>query len=231
MGYLDVPSSGSTGGSVTLAPRVVHSVLTTGQANLNAYTTTSLSGSLVATPGSYVDLRRGTSPTGGVWLTYRHAPFLLPIYNKNPIFSTTFADGDQISGQNYSVYINMDYAGAASGSLPDANTKYIGFNLTSTGTLHKCYSVHRDGTNAEVRTDISSSMTFGNNPHVLTAVMTSAASIKFYVNGTLAATHTVNLPSGATSGSVFMGVAAQGSLGSADLSMGLISEMQVSHDV
>lgn len=72
-------------------------------------------------------------------------------------------------------------------------TKHIGFIL-DTATL---YASNANGT-TQTKTDISSGVTV-TNPLVYRAVMSGSTNCKFYVNKTLKATHTTNLPSGAPS--------------------------------
>ena len=72
-----------------------------------------------------------------------------------------------------------------------ATAKHFGFCFDS-GTL---YASNADGA-TQTKTDISGSYDF-TAPNLLKAVMDSGTNIKFYINGSLEATHTTNLPSGA----------------------------------
>lgn len=75
----------------------------------------------------------------------------------------------------------------------------IRFLYQDTGTGDKLWAVNSNGS-AATSTDITGALTL-TNFNVLELVITST-SIKFYVNGTLVATHTTNIP---TSGSVYVG--------------------------
>ena len=94
-------------------------------------------------------------------------------------------------------WLTMGWVGNASNAPIMATANWVGFKYRkATGTTAiAVYTTHCDGTNAEVTTDVTASVSAG-SPVLLSAVMTSGTNIKFYANGTLIATHTTNLPSG-----------------------------------
>jgi hypothetical protein len=93
-------------------------------------------------------------------------------------------------------YISFGYLGGSS-TYPDTSAtltvKHAGFILD--GAV--IYASNADGS-AQTKTDVSSGLTL-NTVNDYAIIMDSGTNIKFYVNGTLVATHTTNLPSGAHS--------------------------------
>jgi hypothetical protein len=93
-------------------------------------------------------------------------------------------------------FVSQIVASGDETSLPDTSgnstIKHFGFILD--GAV--LYASNANGT-TQTKTDVSSGITV-TNTLFLKAIMDSGTNIKFYINGTLVATHTTNLPSGDT---------------------------------
>lgn len=89
-------------------------------------------------------------------------------------------------------------------------SKHIGFILDVSSSTATLYASNANGS-AQTKTDVTGGRTLSNS-FVLYAVMDGSTDIKFYIDGTLVATHTTNLPSGAASSDeVFWAEARNGS--------------------
>lgn len=112
-------------------------------------------------------------------------------YNPTGVFVVGF-DVDTAGDGEVGIHMGSDI------STAKAAYKSIGFYMESSGGAATVYAYNSDST-TETRTDITSDFTYTGNqsvPQVLAFQMDSGTDIKFYVNGTLAATHTTNLPTG-----------------------------------
>lgn len=117
------------------------------------------------------------------------------LWNRNPIWWCNLALQFPATGDGEGM-VTM-------GGAPDYlfnSYKTMGFKWTIVSGTRKLFA-HNSNESASTDTDVSaSSNTITSNtntvPDRLACVMTSGTNIKFYVNGTLAATHTTNLPSG-----------------------------------
>lgn len=111
-------------------------------------------------------------------------------WNKSSAFRVMVTTGGATSNSKQHLYFcnNQDTSSA---------TQYYGFRIegTSSGT-EIIKAVTKDGT-TELATDVSSLVTPNwddAKTHVLTAVLTAGVSVKFYIDATLVATHTTNIP-------------------------------------
>lgn len=84
----------------------------------------------------------------------------------------------------------VDFTGTAVTAGATSTDEHIGFYIED-GTL---YASNANGT-TQTRTDISAGITLDDVPHMYRIIFTGGTDIKFYVDGTLEATHTTNLPS------------------------------------
>jgi hypothetical protein len=115
------------------------------------------------------------------------------------------------------------------GQRRTATEEGIWFQLDSTSGTPALYACNANGS-ANTNTDISSGVTL-TIPHVYTIVMTSGTDIKFYVDGTLKATHTTNLPAGAMPlTSRTMGIAIDNPSGTTTVRTDKWSHMSLSFD-
>lgn len=84
------------------------------------------------------------------------------------------------------------------GNRATTNEKWVGFHLTYRSSTLTIYATSHDGTTEET-TDVTSAfnseLTTGDT-HTLGIVHDGGTNTKFYVNGTLVATHSTNIPSG-----------------------------------
>ena len=81
-------------------------------------------------------------------------------------------------------------------------TKHAGFIITVNSGTVIIYASNATGS-VQTKTDVTGSYTITNNLRFRT-VVTSGTDVKFYINGTLVATHTTNLPSGAQTTSPYL---------------------------
>lgn len=179
--------------------------------------------SLIA--GNYLAFQRGASIGGHMILFLNGAGGGYPNWDSNPTLTTIFSGGSNDAGQSYLAYVVIDQAGF--GTLPQTQ-KYAGFKLACTSGTLSLAAVHCDGTNAEVSTSVSVS-SFTDS---LTGVVnvTSGSKIDFYFNGSLVATHTTNLPSGAFENG-YLSVSASGTVGTTDEDMINMVSLALSYDV
>ena len=98
--------------------------------------------------------------------------------------------------------VHQLYSGSspAPGSLASNTARHIGFRLAA-AVINASNS---DGT-TETATDISSGLT-ANQLNIWDAIFLTGTNCKFYVNGTLKATHTTNLPASTGFGAVFLAI-------------------------
>lgn len=224
MPYFGFPTSPSGGGN----PRV--SIVDVLSSSSTISTNAANGGSATALAGyNGFLIKRGTTANGGASILNPTGQYIEPVYDKNPQIWFSFVDEQFAAGNTYQTYLTFDYCGAASAAIPTL-AKYFGFKIKNNNGTHELYSVHCDGTNAEVST-LLSGVTWGFNTHTVGAVMTSGTSIKFFVDGTLAATHTLNLPTGPQSGQALWEVIGVGSAGTTDQNMIVLQAAGVSYDL
>lgn len=122
------------------------------------------------------------------------------VYDKDPEISFMMKIDSSISSQSGGVFFGGRFIG---GGYPDTSGNYTEkhFGFIIDGTI--IYASNSDGT-TQTKTDVTSGVTM-TNLNTFRAIQTSGTNIKFYINGTLVATHTTNLPAGAYTGSQLWG--------------------------
>jgi hypothetical protein len=71
----------------------------------------------------------------------------------------------------------------------------MGFKIVYSGSTATLYATNANGT-TETATDVTSGITVSDN-NTYYCVQTGSTNCKYYINGTLVATHTTNLPASA----------------------------------
>lgn len=153
-----------------------------------------------------------TANTGGVRLATNSgntaiAKLLLPhsttsglqnIFDGSSSFSILVSTLTGSTGTGYQWFgISQD----SSNMLHTDTTKGYWFVKEVVAGTSKLWAVNADNTSVTA-TDVSSGLTLTNG-HVFSAVKDSTTNIKFYVDSTLVATHTTNLPTGQTNSNDF----------------------------
>lgn len=160
--------------------------------NISGYQTASYGTSASVTFDSYgAYLARGTQTDGGASVTDGRSPTAYSIFDKNPIYSFTMNADGVGSSTEWKCYSVLGTVGSASSVTP--TSAHVGFAIHDNLGSHEIICTNANGT-AETTT-VSTAYNISNFNH-FTAVVTSGVNIKYYVNGTLIATHTTNLPSG-----------------------------------
>lgn len=136
---------------------------------------------------------KGTDATGGAAMRYSgNSAISLAPFDKNPEIYFSGKSSAASAGNTWEWY--MVYGGIGTASTLSPTTKHMGFLCKNNNGTQQIYATHSDGTTQT--TTLLSSSNFTANGMVFFAKMTSGTDIKFYVNGTLEATHTTNLPTG-----------------------------------
>jgi len=157
-----------------------------------AYTSVTGSGAVTASSGGW-DMATGTTDgsstlvrlrthtgdvSGGRWERDMQMCWNYRVYTASSggtVFQTTMGDNNS--------------AGASTGVLTG---KHEGFIWGKNGGVLKLWATNADGT-TQTKTDISSGLSWSNTYNYC-VVHTAGVDVKFYVDGTLKATHTTNLP-------------------------------------
>lgn len=120
-------------------------------------------------------------------------------WDKNSFFSAHINLG---SATLQDVFFGLGSGVTVSGANATNTTRHAGFWVED-ATI---YASNADGT-TQTRTDVSAGITVTEN-NTYQIEITGGSSIKFYINGTLVATHTTNLPTGSsTNFDLFFGIA------------------------
>lgn len=99
---------------------------------------------------------------------------------------------DTISA-NHTIYFRVESGGSETTSPPSSTVSHFGFTLSNGAII--CSNAN--GT-TQTTTTATSTFTSGQTTKLLRAVFTNGTNVKFYVNNTLEATHTTNLPTSTT---------------------------------
>lgn len=227
-GTFAVPSGGGGGGASK--PRMIITDNVSSLADLS-HPTFSTGVVTAGSSGNSAVIERGTTAGGSGFIQNLHLQYIMPIFDKNPTFFLSVDDGQFTAAQSYDVYMILGYAFGPGDALPAASYfKYFGFRMRNNAGTAELYSVHQDATHAEGSTSIGSGVSWGGNTHTMVADMSSGTNIKFYVDGTLLATHTTNLPSGVQAGGALYQIAAIGKTGTTNQTMATVNSMGVSYD-
>jgi hypothetical protein len=114
------------------------------------------------------------------------------IFAKNPSFTAiAYVSAVPTTGDSF---LGIGYQDIAAGGHTYTRD-HMGFKIIYSGSTATLYATNADGT-TETATDITSGITVTNN-NTYYCVQDGSTNIKYYVNGTLVATHTTNLPDSA----------------------------------
>lgn len=155
---------------------------------------TSVYGSGAATFGPQgVDLDTGTTASSATATNLINFTAFEQLFDSSPLFSVTVLVSS-VAIPESSFFGVGDVS--VSGSGHTYTGKQFGFKILNNVGSPDFYATNGNGT-----TETATNVTNPTNPfntNVLTAVMDSGNNIKFYINKTLVATHTTNLPAGST---------------------------------
>lgn len=162
--------------------------------NTGTNVSTATAGSGTVTVAGDVLCRTSTTDASAAFGKYNVGPSLglVPpalIFNEDPSFSCFFSL--LTTTGNFVWQITSGSNALLDAASTTLTAKHFGF---VSDTL-VCNASNANGT-TQTKTDISSGLTF-TQQNAYTAVMTGTTDVKFYVNNTLKATHTTNLPTGA----------------------------------
>jgi hypothetical protein len=109
-----------------------------------------------------------------------------------------FVSGSQVTGTGNSGASWIHFIGICNGTTTPTSTslttRHIGFFIKRTsGNAYELYASNANGTTQTISSDISAGITFTNNNKY--RILKNSTGILFYVNNTLVATNTTNLPS------------------------------------
>ncbi len=168
----------------------VHDTFTTSREYSNINTG---SGSVTAVGGGFGANTGGTAGSrGGMYGNWTNSnPPVESINDSNPDFVAVCELANNTSTGFVSYILDQSSSTAPTQGTGAYTSEHMGFLLDTT----VLYATNANG--SQTTTDISSGVTVTAN-NTYRCVAASGTNIKFYVNKTLKATHTTNLPSGAT---------------------------------
>lgn len=152
------------------------------------------------TSGAYWALSSGTSGSGvsvltadRYWAAYTNTG--LNLYEEDPVFNFVFS---HIKAASSSSRAFLGSHLQAYNAKPSLTSKHLGIMIQTTSGTATFYASNSNGT-TQTTTDITAyvnSTTSNSKIDKVHIEMTSGTNIKFWVNNTLVATHTTNLPTG-----------------------------------
>lgn len=172
----------SGGNLMSDAAKVVHST----RLNVDNHTTAVSGTAVVANATWGLDLITGGTASSVARLT-DESYFWSVGYDQN--MSVRFGIHAILPTNNSTIHLY----GLLNGADPNAATKYVGIRTTSTAGTDVTLAVTKDGSTEET-TDISGDITLSGAYNDILIVLTANTDVKFYLNGTLVATHSTNIP-------------------------------------
>lgn len=138
-------------------------------------------------------LQAGFVSAGTEFARFQWAPYnggVATLYLDNPSVGTYMALPGHLSSARYDWYFGLGLLTVAASGIT-YTARHIGFRMLKNSTsAAQCKATNADGT-TQTETNITKSAT---DPELIFAKLTNGTDVKFYIGGTLQATHTTNLP-------------------------------------